>query len=58
MAERPDWPANLKFEAYDYMSLRRLYASARLVIVPLLPVDFQAGITVVLEAMAMGNQWW
>lgn len=55
MASRPEWPENLRFEEYEYTSLRDLYASARFVVVPLLPVDFQAGITVVLEAMAMGK---
>jgi glycosyltransferase involved in cell wall biosynthesis len=55
MTRRPDWPPNLSFRAYDYPSLRRLYADASFVIVPLIPVDFQAGITVVLEAMAMGK---
>lgn len=55
MASRPDWPQNLRFHAYDYTALRELYASSRFVVVPLLPVDFQAGITVVLEAMAMGK---
>lgn len=53
MASRPEWPENLRFEEYEYPSLRDLYARARFVVVPLLPVDFQAGITVVLEAMAM-----
>jgi glycosyltransferase involved in cell wall biosynthesis len=55
MASRPDWPENLSFNEYDYDALRRLYADARCVVVPLLAVDFQAGITVVLEAMAMGK---
>ena len=55
MASRPDWPENLRFKEYDYPALRDLYASSRFVLVPLLPVDFQAGITVVLEAMAMGK---
>jgi hypothetical protein len=55
MASRPEWPENLRFKEYEYPSLRDLYASARFVVVPLLPVDFQAGITVVLEAMAMGK---
>jgi glycosyltransferase involved in cell wall biosynthesis len=55
MASRPEWPENLRFAEYDYPSLRELYARSRFVLVPLLPVDFQAGITVVLEAMAMGK---
>lgn len=55
MMSRPDWPQNLRIKEYDYPALRELYGSSRFVVVPLLPVDFQAGITVVLEAMAMGK---
>ncbi|HEU4425686.1 MAG TPA: glycosyltransferase family 4 protein, partial [Pilimelia sp.] len=35
--------------------LRRLYAQARVVVVPLHDVDFDAGVTVIAEAMAMGK---
>jgi glycosyltransferase involved in cell wall biosynthesis len=55
LAAAPGWPSNLSFHAYDYPALRQLYAESSFVIVPLLPVDFQAGITVILEAMAMGK---
>jgi glycosyltransferase involved in cell wall biosynthesis len=55
MASRPEWPANLVFHEYDYLALRDLYSRSSFVVVPLLPVDFQAGITVLLEAMAMGK---
>ncbi len=51
----PEWPKNTSIKIYDYRTLRQLYACARFVIVPLLEVDFQAGITVILEAMAMGK---
>jgi glycosyltransferase involved in cell wall biosynthesis len=37
----------------DYSSLRDAYARAAVVVVPLLRNDFQAGVTAVLEAMAM-----
>ena len=37
----------------DHVTLRNWYAMARVVVVPLLPNDFQAGITTILEAMAM-----
>jgi glycosyltransferase involved in cell wall biosynthesis len=39
----------------DHLELRRLYAGARLVVVPLRDVDFDAGVTAVVEAMAMGK---
>jgi glycosyltransferase involved in cell wall biosynthesis len=55
MMRRPDWPSNLTFREYGYETLRLLYDNARFVVVPVLDVDFQAGITVVLEAMAMGK---
>lgn len=48
-------PSNVTVRAYNYTELRDLYAGSRLVVVPLFEVDFQAGITVILEAMAMGK---
>jgi glycosyltransferase involved in cell wall biosynthesis len=50
-----DLPANVTVGAYNYQRLRDLYASARFVVVPLRDVDNQAGITTILEAMAMGK---
>jgi glycosyltransferase involved in cell wall biosynthesis len=41
--------------SFDYQRLRALYAQAALVVVPLEDVDFQAGVTTILEAMAMGK---
>ncbi|HVM27382.1 MAG TPA: glycosyltransferase family 4 protein [Mycobacteriales bacterium] len=38
-----------------HRTLRDLYARARLVVVPLLDVDFDPGVTVIAEAMAMGK---
>ncbi len=38
-----------------FADLRQLYAEARFVVVPLFDVPFQAGITTILEAMAMGK---
>jgi glycosyltransferase involved in cell wall biosynthesis len=37
------------------LELRRMYARARLVVVPLHDVDFDAGVTTITEAMAMGK---
>lgn len=48
-------PPNVEIGAFDYHALRDLYARAALVVVPLYDVDFQAGITAILEAMAMSK---
>lgn len=48
-------PANVEVKSYNYRELRDLYAGSRFVVVPLVDVDFQAGITVILEAMAMAK---
>jgi glycosyltransferase involved in cell wall biosynthesis len=49
------WPANFEVGFADRPALRAQYARAAVVVVPLLPNDFQAGITTLLEAMAMGK---
>jgi glycosyltransferase involved in cell wall biosynthesis len=54
-ADSPDLPSNVRVANYGYLPLRELYARARVVVVPLREVDNQAGITVILEAMAMGK---
>ena len=48
-------PENVNVGSYTYLPLRELYAAARFVVVPLRDVDNQAGVTVILEAMAMGK---
>jgi glycosyltransferase involved in cell wall biosynthesis len=48
-------PGNIAVNSYGYLGLRQLYDSALFVVVPLQDVDFQAGITTVLEGMAMGR---
>lgn len=48
-------PANVTVDRFGFVDLRSLYASAELVVVPLVDTDFQAGITTILEAMAMGK---
>jgi glycosyltransferase involved in cell wall biosynthesis len=48
-------PANVHIGSFDYPALRDLYARATLVVVPLVDVDNQAGVTTILEAMAMGR---
>lgn len=49
-------PPNVEIKSFGtYAALRDLYASSQFVVVPLLDVDRAAGISVVLEAMAMGR---
>jgi glycosyltransferase involved in cell wall biosynthesis len=50
-----DHPANVTIDSFDYRGLRDLYARAAVVVVPLSEIDFQAGVTTILEAMAMGK---
>ena len=54
-AEGAERPANVEVAALDYTALRDLYARSSMVVVPLDDVDFQAGVTTILEAMAMGK---
>jgi len=54
-AGSPTLPPNVTVASYNYADLRALYAAAHFVVVPLREVDNQAGITVILEAMAMGK---
>jgi glycosyltransferase involved in cell wall biosynthesis len=49
------WPANVTSEFADHRTLRDWYARAAVVAVPLVPTDFQAGVTTILEAMSMGR---
>lgn len=48
-------PPNVDARRYDYYALRALYAESSFVVVPLRETDFQAGVTTILEAMAMGK---
>ncbi len=48
-------PPNVTARPYSYRELRDLYASSKLVVVPLYDNDFQAGVTTMLEGMAMGK---
>jgi glycosyltransferase involved in cell wall biosynthesis len=49
------WPPNIERRAVPPRELRNLYAQASIVVVPVLPTDFPAGITTILEAMSMGK---
>jgi glycosyltransferase involved in cell wall biosynthesis len=48
-------PPNVDARRYPYDGLRDLYAESAFVAVPLRETDFQAGVTTILEAMAMGK---
>ncbi|MBC7808073.1 MAG: glycosyltransferase family 4 protein [Akkermansiaceae bacterium] len=48
-------PPNVSAKRYAYNELRDLYAASAIVAVPLYENDFQAGVTTLLEAMAMGK---
>ena len=48
-------PENVLVRRFTQYELRDLYAASRFVVMPLYPVDFQAGVTAILEAMAMGK---
>lgn len=52
-AEQVDLPANVLVSRFTQYELRQLYADSLFVVMPLYNVDFQAGVTVILEAMAM-----
>jgi glycosyltransferase involved in cell wall biosynthesis len=49
------WPHNFDHAFLDYAELRKIYSRASVVVVPMMPVDFPAGVTSVLEGMAMGK---
>jgi glycosyltransferase involved in cell wall biosynthesis len=48
-------PPNVEVTRLDHHDLRDVYAASRIVVAPLVDVDFQAGITTILEGMAMGR---
>ena len=50
-----DLPSNVEVRRLDFRELRELYAASDLVVVPVVETDFQAGITTILEAMAMAK---
>jgi glycosyltransferase involved in cell wall biosynthesis len=48
-------PSNVEICRLGFVDLRQLYADSDVVVMPLLDVEFQAGVTTILEAMAMGK---
>lgn len=54
-AEGAGRPSSVQVGSFDYVALRELYARSALIVVPLEDIDFQAGVTTILEAMAMAK---
>jgi glycosyltransferase involved in cell wall biosynthesis len=50
-----DRPENVEVESMNPVQVREAYAEAKVVVVPLLPSDIDAGVNVILEGMAMGR---
>jgi glycosyltransferase involved in cell wall biosynthesis len=50
-----DIPENVTVQKFNQFELRQVYADSRFLVMPLFAVDFQAGVTAILEAMAMGK---
>jgi len=48
-------PPNVEICRLGFVDLRQLYADSDFVVMPLHDVEFQAGVTTILEAMAMGK---
>src|SRR5436190_19253658 len=48
-------PPNVEICRLGFVELRQLYADSDVVVMPLHDVPFQAGVTTILEAMAMGK---
>jgi glycosyltransferase involved in cell wall biosynthesis len=48
-------PENVLVQRFSQYELRELYAASLFVVMPLYPVDFQTGVTAILEAMSMGK---
>lgn len=51
--EGEEIPDNVLVDQYTQYELRELYALSRFMVMPLFDVDFQAGVTAILEAMSM-----
>ncbi len=53
--QQAELPANVTVRKFSQYELRQLYADSCFVVMPLYDVNFQAGITAILEAMAMAK---
>jgi glycosyltransferase involved in cell wall biosynthesis len=60
-SKRPDTtqgqqiPDNVTVRRFSQFELRDIYAASQFLVMPLYPVNFQAGVTAILEAMSMGK---
>ena len=50
-----DIPSNVTFQRFTQYDLRQLYADSAFTVMPLHNVKFQAGVTAILESLAMGK---
>ncbi|HEU5077391.1 MAG TPA: glycosyltransferase family 4 protein, partial [Polyangiaceae bacterium] len=48
-------PENVTVRKFSQFELRQVYDASAFLVMPLEPVEFQAGVTAILEAMAMGK---
>src|SRR5205823_8678819 len=48
-------PENVRVSRFTQFDLRQLYADCQFMVMPLYDVNFQAGVTAILEAMAMSR---
>jgi glycosyltransferase involved in cell wall biosynthesis len=55
MSDLGPFPPNVTVGTASYAQLRSIYARSFFVVVPILPTDTSSGLTVILEAMAMGK---
>jgi glycosyltransferase involved in cell wall biosynthesis len=55
LREPGQWPGNVERGSLGLAELRDRYAAACVVVVPVAPTDFPAGVTTLLEAMSMGK---
>jgi len=53
--QHQDIPENVTVRRFSQFDLRQLYADSHFMVMPLHNVEFQAGVTAILEAMAMGR---
>ncbi|MEZ4591523.1 MAG: glycosyltransferase family 4 protein [Chloroflexota bacterium] len=53
--QQAEIPANVTVSRFSQYELRQIYADAAFVVMPLYDVAFQAGVTAILEGMAMGK---
>jgi len=48
-------PENVRVQRFSQYELRAVYQASAFLVMPLYPVDFQAGVTAILEAMSMSK---